>query len=153
MCGIRQARAWHPEEDDTGWIRLQRPHITLSGIRLLNILDTILGLGVLLGEVNQGLQGPPPMMRTVFDDGLLRSAFTATGTLLIRGLGGLPLLVPSEVLGAGPAPVPAILPLGGPRPLDIDFGTSCPELTRVRGRTPHPLSTNAKPDVGTQLCH
>ena len=153
MCGIRPARAWHPEEDDTGWIRLQRAHITLSRIRLLNILDALLGLGVLLGEVNQELQGPPPVMRTVFDDGLLRLAFTATGTLLIRGLGGLPLLVSSEALGAGPAPVPAILPLGGPRPLDLDIGTSCHVLTRARGRTPHPLSTNATPDLGTQLCH
>lgn len=95
MCGVREARPWHPEEDDTSRVRLQRAHITLQRIRLL-VLVAVLGLGVLLGKVTQEqLARPLPVKRTVFDDGLLLSAFTATGTLRIQGLGGLPLLVPS----------------------------------------------------------
>lgn len=94
MCGLWAAGPWHPEEDDTSWVRLQRAYITLQRIRLL-VLVAVLGLGVLLGEVTQEFARPLPVKRTVFDDGLLLSAFTTTGTLRIQGLGCLPLLIPS----------------------------------------------------------
>jgi hypothetical protein len=130
--GIREAGPWHPEEDDTSWIRLQRAHIPLQRLRLL-LLVAVLGLGVLLGQVTQELPRPPPVNRIVFDDGLLLSALTATGTLRIQGLGCLPLLVPSEALGAGPAPFPAVISLCGPRPPDINLGTTLHPLTGEHG--------------------
>lgn len=151
MCRVRPARPWHTEADDISWIRLQRAHITFQRLRLL-ILVSVLRLGVLLGEVIQKLAGPLPVKSVVFDDGLLFSAFATTGTLQVWGLGRLPLLVPSEALGAGPSPVPALIPLRGSRPPDTDLGTSCHPVTEEAWflwlDVSHPSSTDAEPDLG-----
>ena len=122
MCGIRPTRPRHSDADDTGWICLQRAHITCRRIRLL-VLHPLLGLGVLLRPLIQELPRPLPVKGSVFDDGLLLPAFTAIGTFRVERLGLLPLLLPSEISRAGPDPLPTFIPLRGPRPLNIDLST------------------------------
>ena len=135
MCRLRPTRPRHPDADHLGWIRLQRPHITRQRLRLL-LSVSILGLRVPLGTLAafiQELPGPLPVKSLVFDDGLLLSAFATAGTLHTPGLGCLPLLIPGEVVDACPTPFPALLPLRGLRPPDIDIGTPRHLLTRGHG--------------------
>jgi hypothetical protein len=87
------------------------------------------------------------MKSLVFDDdGLLFSAFTTAGTFRAGGLGGLPLLLPSEALGARPASFPAFLSLRGPRPPDIDIGT--PRHPMTSGWTSTPLRDGCRTGLG-----
>lgn len=71
------------------------------------------------------------MKSVVFDNGLLLMALSAIGTLRLGELGHLPLLIQGEVSFDVPSSLTAFLPLGGPRPSDVDFGSSRDEMTRM----------------------
>jgi len=116
--GVREAGTYHHEEDAISGICMHRPFPKPFKLQLQRRLfsSSVLGLRVPIKQIPQELTRPLSVKRAVFEDGLLFSAFAATGTIQLWRLDRLSILLPSEVLITRPSPVTALLPLRGPRP-------------------------------------
>lgn len=132
----------HIAESNLRRIRLRIP-LGASGLNtrlgcLQRATTGILGLGVCKWPLTQELQPPLPMKSLVFGNGLLCMACAATGEIRDGRLAGLPLLVPAEVFNVlqHATPVPALLPVRGPRPSDGDLRAGVPSVTRAHQTQP-----------------